>query len=81
MHGNKKISIDKTKNTEMTHTKKPLPRMTEGASVSKHERTKISVSRYVRMGFIKRYEYSDLCTQACPYRLAKLVTSPEGGGS
>jgi len=29
--------------------------MTEGASVSKHERTKISVSRYVRMGFIKRY--------------------------
>ena len=29
--------------------------LTKGASVSKHERTKISVSRYVRMGFIKRY--------------------------
>ena len=55
MHGNKKISIDKTKNTEMTHTKKPLPRMTEGASVSKHERTKISVSRYARMGFTERH--------------------------
>lgn len=25
MPGNKKISIDKTKNMEMTHIKKPLP--------------------------------------------------------
>ena len=29
--------------------------LTKGASVSKHERTKISVSRYARMGFIEQY--------------------------
>lgn len=45
MPGNKKISIDKTKNMEITHIKKPLPRM----------KGRASVSRYVRMGFIKRY--------------------------
>ena len=32
-------------------------KLTKGASVSKHERTKISVSRYARMSFIEQFKY------------------------
>ena len=39
MPENKKISIDKTKNTEMTHIKKPLPRMTEASEPLFEERS------------------------------------------
>ena len=31
--------------------------LTKGASWSRHERTKISVSRYARMGFIEQFKY------------------------
>ena len=52
------LSRNKGKNAVL----KPFPttgkvaaKPSEGASVSKHERTKMSVSRYARMGFTEQY--------------------------
>ena len=59
----------------MTHIKKPSPdtgkvaaEPSEGASVSRNERMEISMSKTVQKD-------SNLCRQACPYRLARLGTS------
>ena len=60
----------------MTHTKKPSPDTGKVAAVAvgrgkceqKHKNKKISMSKTNKKD-------SDLYTQACPYRLAKLGTS------
>ena len=73
--------IEKTKNKEMTHTKKPSPdtgkvstfRLTEGASVSRNERIKICMSKNKK---IKKW----IMRKSCPRLTGKVAAIAVGRG-